>query len=312
MRKIFFLVFFSLTALVKAYTQDSSQLVLDSARNAFILNHIPLSAAELQKFSLQKISGNVYPPYVQLYLTNADGYRLMQKALSPSIQKRKRLHLEWIFYSFAGLFLLIGFIRYAWGDYFDKVFLVYLNQGFILRQKKDVMMMWSIPSVLLNLLFVLSGSFFVFFGLGSNYVLTGMDRWQVMIFIFLMITLIYFFKYFFLHFLGWVFKQKDAFDNYSFIVFLNNKIIGILMLVASFLMAFSTAESYSTVFKAVLYIIAILFGVRLINAFQIFTRQARAGLFNILLAFISLEVLPTAILLKFISSGIFLLTDGLL
>jgi hypothetical protein len=84
------------------------------------------------------------------------------------------------------------------------------------------------------------------------------------------------------------------------------------MLVASFLMAFSSAEGYSTVFKAVLYIIAILFGVRLINAFQIFTRQARAGLFNILLAFISLEVLPTAILLKFISSGIFLLTDGLL
>ncbi len=312
MRKIFFLIFFSSTALIKVYAQDSTQLMMDSARNAFILNHIPLSAAELQKFSFQKKSGNVYQPYVQYYLTHAVGYQLTQNAFSPSIQKRKRLHLEWIFYSFAGLFLLLGIIRYAWSDYFDKVFLVYFNQGFILRQKKDVMMMWSMPSVLLNFLFVLSGSFFIFFGMGSNYILTGMDRWQVMVFIFFMIAGVYFFKYFFLHFLGWVFKQKEAFDNYSFIVFLNNKIIGVLMLVSTFLMAFSSEEGYITVFRSVLYLIAILFGIRLINAFQIFTRQARAGLFNVLLAFISLEVLPTAILLKFISSGIFLLTDGLL
>jgi hypothetical protein len=174
------------------------------------------------------------------------------------------------------------------------------------------MMLWSLPSALLNILFVLAGSFFLFFGLGSNYVLIGMDRWQVMIFMFTILSGVYFFKYFFLQFLGWIFKQHDAFEQYSFIVFLNNKILGILMLVASFIMAFSEEGSYKNIFTVVIYLISILFGLRLINAFRIFIAQTKAGFFNILLAFISLELLPTAMLLKFASQSIFLLTDVVL
>ena len=139
--------------------------------------------------------------------------------------------------------------------------------------------------------------------------LTGMDRWQVMIFIFIILSFVYFFKYFFLQFLGWIFKQHDAFEQYSFIVFLNNKILGVLLLVASFIMAFSDEGSYKAIFTIGIYLISILFGLRLINAFRIFIAQTKAGFFNILLAYISLELLPTAMLLKFASQSIFLLTD---
>jgi hypothetical protein len=255
---------------------------------------------------------NAYGTLVQHYLINAESFAIGRKALGPEISKRKRVHLEWIFYSFAGLFMLLGLVRYLWGEYFDKVFLVYFNQGFILRQKKDAMMMWSLPSVLLNCLFVLSASFFIFFGLGSNNYLIGIDRWQVMLFFLIVISIVYLFKYFLLQFLGWMFKQKEAFEQYSFIVFLNNKIVGVVMLVSSFMMAFSGTDGYENMFKTVLYIIGILFGLRLINAFRIFGLQTKAGIFNILLAFISLEFLPTAMLLKFATKSLFLLTDGVL
>lgn len=81
------------------------------------------------------------------------------------------------------------------------------------------------------------------------------------------------------------------------------------MLVASFIMAFSDEGSYKAIFTIGIYLISILFGLRLINTFRIFIAQTKAGFFNILLAFISLELLPTAMLLKFASQSIFLLTD---
>lgn len=308
------LLFFLLCLLTvsNSTAQDSSYLSKDSTSKTFFLKHNPLSVAEFNLYVLDKRLANTYPSYVQYYVSNASVYKLIAPAMGQNIEKRMRLKMEWIFYCFAVLFLLLGFIRYGWKDYFDKIFLVYFNQGFILRQKKDIMMLWNMPSFLLNALFILSSGFFLFFGLGINYILVGADRWQVMIFLVLVILLVYLFKYFFLQLLGWMFKQRDAFEQYSFIVFLNNKIIGILMLVSSFVMAFSSNSSYQSIFKFVLYIIGILFVVRLINAFRIFTRQVRAGIFNVLMAFISLELLPTAMLFKFIFNGIFLLTGGLL
>lgn len=312
LRRISFILFFIFTFHFNVKSQDTTQLSIDSARNAFILNHKPLSVQELNRFSLEKRAGKIFGSYVQYYIESPTSYAINRRAIGPEVSKRKVEHLEWIFYSFAGLFLLLALIRYLWEEYFDKVFLVYFNQGFILRQKKDAMMLWSLPSALLNILFVLAGSFFIFFGLGSNYALVGMDRWQVMMFIFIILSLVYFFKYFFLQFLGWIFKQHEAFEQYSFIVFLNNKILGILMLVASFVMAFSGEGAYKNIFTLVMYLIVLLFGLRLINAFRIFIFQTKAGVFNILLAFISLELLPTAMLLKFASQSIFLLTDAVL
>ena len=292
--------------------QDSLLLETDSASKAYILNHKPLSAKELNAFQLDRSAHSVYGDRVNAYLTDVVTFSLTKKALGPAVSKRRIIHLEWIFYSFAGLFLLLGLIRNIWREYFDKVFLVYFNQGFLFRQKKDAMMMWSLPSALLNLLFVLSASFFIFLGLGSNYKLVGMDRWQVMLFMMIILSLVYFFKYFFLQFLGWMFKQKEVFEQYSFVVFLNNKIIGVVMLISSFMMAFSGKDSYEKIFNGVLYFIGFLFLVRIFNAFRIFGLQTKAGMFNILLAFISIEILPTAMLIKFASQSIFLLTEGVL
>lgn len=312
MYRLFLVICFSLFQVVTTTGQDSVLVASDSAYDAFILNHEPLTAEELSAFKLDRTHKTAYDAYVSAYLQDHTTYALTKNAIQAAVTKRTRVNLEWVFYSFAALFLLLGLVRNIWREYFDKVFLVYFNQGFILRQKKDAMMMWSLPSVLLNILFVLSAGFFVFFGQGSNYLLTGMDRWQVMSFIMIIIAFVYLFKYFFLKFLGWMFNQKEVFEQYSFMVFLNNKIVGVIMLVASFVMAFSGKGVYGEIFSLVLYLIGLLFLIRVVNAFRIFSLQTKAGIFNILLAFISVEILPTAMLVKFSLHSILLLTEGVL
>jgi hypothetical protein len=124
------------------------------------------------------------------------------------------------------------------------------------------------------------------------------------------LIVVYAFKYVFLEFMGWLFNLKEPFENYIFIVFLNNKVSGIFMLFASLFMAFSEPESSQLIFRSSLYLLIVVTLIRFIRGFRVFSKQARLGFFNFSLAVISLEILPSAVMLKFISSSIELLSGG--
>jgi hypothetical protein len=122
MQRSLFLIWISLLLAVGSTAQDTVNVVSDSAFNAFILNHKPLTAGELNRFRLERDYKNVYGIYVSTYLNDPSTYPIQQKAMGTYVTKRRVNHIEWIFYSFAGLFLLLALIRNFWREYFDKVF----------------------------------------------------------------------------------------------------------------------------------------------------------------------------------------------
>jgi hypothetical protein len=246
-----------------------------------------------------------YIAKVQFYKANALAFRQF-------LSKRNSPRLEWMFYSFAVLFLFLSLINAVFGSYLQKVFRVFANEGFVYRQAKDQMTQATLAAILMNILFILSGTIFIFFGLGGNRLFTGVERWQSMGLIIVFLVIVYATKYLFLQFMGWIFNLKESFEGYVFIVFLNNKISGILMLFASFLMAFTGPGSSILIFKLSLFLLGIIFLIRLIRGFQVFSKQAKLGVFNFLLAVISLEILPSAVLLKFTSRTFDFLMGGYL
>lgn len=289
-------------ALPELISSNIDSLIADSVKKAFILNHRPIDAAELNRVELGQVKG-FYGNYVSTYIAKVELYKVNAHASRLFISKRNAPGQEWIFYSFALLFLFLSLIHAFFGSYLQKVFRVFSNEGFVYRQSKDQMTQAPLAALLMNLLFVLSGTIFVFFGLRGNLIFTGVERWQSMGLILVFLLIVYLFKYLFLQFMGWIFNLREPFDGYVFIVFLNNKISGILMLFASFLMAFAEPGSSFVIFRLSLFLLGIIFMIRLIRGFQVFSRQARLGIFNFLLAVISLEVLPSAVVLKFISKS---------
>lgn len=286
-------------------------LIADSVKKAFILNHRPIDSVELNRIELSQSKG-FYGNYLSSYISKVQFYKVNGQASKQFISKRNPPQLEWMFYSFAFLFLFLSSINAFFGGYIQKVFRVFANEGFVYRQTKDQMTQAPLAAFLMNLLFMLSGTFFVFFGLGANLVFTGVHRWQSMGLIFAFLVLIYAAKYVLLQFLGWVFNLKEPFDAYIFIVSLNNKVSGMLMLFASFLMAFAQPDTKYLIFNLSLSLVAIVFLIRFIRGFQVFSKQARLGVFSFLLAVISLEILPSAVMLKFISSSFTFLLGGYL
>jgi hypothetical protein len=286
-------------------------LIADSVRKAFILNHRRIDSAELNRIELGQAKG-FYGSYVSKYIAKGELYKANAQASRKFPSKKNPPRLEWIFYSFALLFLFLSLINAVFGSYLQKVFRVFANEGFVYRQAKDQMTQAPFAAFLMNLLFILSGAIFIFFGLGGNRLFTGVERWQSMGLIIVFLVIVYATKYLFLQFMGWIFNLREPFEGYVFIVFLNIKISGILMLFASFLMAFAEPGSSFLIFKLSLFLLGIIFLIRLIRGFQVFSKQARLGLFNFLLAVISLEILPSAVLLKFTSRTFEFLLGGYL
>lgn len=286
-------------------------LIADSVKKAFILNHRPIDSVELNRIELGQVKG-FYGNYVSTYIAKVEFYKANAQASRQFISKRNPPHLEWIFYSFALLFLFLALINAFFSSYIQKVFRVFTNQGFVYRQSKDQMAQAPLAALLMNLLFVMSGTIFVFFGMGGNLIFTGVERWQSMGLILVFLLIVYLFKYLFLQFMGWIFNVREPIEGYVFIVFLNNKISGILMLFAAFLMAFADPVSGFFIFRLSLFLLGIVFVIRYIRGFQVFSKQARLGVFNFLIAVISLEILPSAVVLKFISRSFDLLLGGYL
>lgn len=285
-------------------------LIQDSLNKLFILNHKPLTAAERSLVVIKK-EKSVYGEYVKYYLDNTQWYSLAIPRGTLYATKKTRPNLEWIFYSFLFLFLFTAVLGKYSNGLLRKLWKVYINDGFIYRQSKDQMSQQPLLSIALNVLFIFSGGLFLFFGLDWDHQFTGNLRWYILLSSIAVIALVYLFKNIFFRILGWAFRQEEAFEDYLFVVFLNNKLMGLILLFASFLMAFSSATSSIYIFKFTLFLITLMLLYRLLRGYQVFSRQSRIGLFSLLLAFISLELIPSAVIVKFLGKTIDLFVTGI-
>jgi hypothetical protein len=285
-------------------------IIQDSLRKAFILNHRPLSEKELTSVVIKKES-SAYGSYVKYYMENIGWYSLKIPQGSLYSPKRVRPNLDWIFYSFLFLFLFTAVLSRYSNGLLRRLWKIYVNDGFIHRQSKDQLSQQPVVSVALNVLFIFSAGLFVFFGLGWNQEFSGNMRWLILLASFVAIGLVYLFKHILFTILGWAFGQEEAFGDYLFVVFLNNKLWGLVFLFSSFVMAFSDTSTSNLTFRLTLFFAAIMLLYRMIRGYQVFSRQSRIGLFTLLLAFIALELIPSAVFVKFLSKTIDLYLTGI-
>ena len=272
----------------------------DTLIDTLISNHIPLSKVELNILSVVRVN-SIYGGHVGGFIKKGVWYNLGATPQKSLIIKRTRDHKEWFFYSFMFLFFFVGLINALYSSYVSKLFRGYINEGFLFFQAKDQMSQYPIASSFLNVFFFLTASFFIFFWINLKYPTFDQIRWSTMTFIFLIIALVYLVKLIFLNLIGWILSQKEVFRTYTFIIFLNNKIIGILLLFSSFGMAFSSKETASSIASITITVLSFLFLFRLLKGYNLFSRQAKLSIFSYLLAVFSLEILPTAVIIKLIS-----------
>ncbi len=281
-------------------------LIVDSIRRAFILNHRPMDQQELNPFFLKR-EASVYGDYALGIFKNNDWYTVSATSLKFYISKKNRAKTEWIFYSFLVILFFPGIVNTYNSAYIRNVFRVYFNDGFIYRQAKDQMSQSPYAAFMFNVLFLLSACLYLFFGKSYYFPVVEVDQWKLMLFLVSALLLVYGLKFLMLNFFSWLFRAREVFEHYMFVVFLNNKILGVFLLFVSTLMAFSPEAVVIQLFSVSIYFVLVFFAVRTVRAYRIFSKHLRIGIFSFLISFFALELVPSLLAFHFFAKSLGLL-----
>ncbi len=155
-----------------------------------------------------------------------------------------------------------------------------------------------LPSLMLNGFFVVIGGLYIAFLL-QHFNLTRDDNfWQKFLYGIFGLSAIYLIKFIGLKICGWLFNMQDAANTYVFIVFIINKMIGILLLPVLLLLAFTSGNIYSVGLTFSWCLVAALLVYRIILTFGAVRNQVKVNPFHFFLYICAFEIAPLLLIYK--------------
>jgi hypothetical protein len=211
---------------------------------------------------------------------------------------RKNNGKEWLFYLLSADILLLGVFKAFYSKYFNNIFRVFFNTSLRQNQLTDILLQARLPSLIFNLFFIFNGGIFLYLVL-SNYLspASGISILFPAICI-ASLGVIYIAKYFTLKIIGWITGMTEPADTYIFVIFLINKIIGIILIPFIVLIAFAPLQWQKGLTFLSLAIILLLFLLRFYRSYGLLENQFALNRFHFFIYVVALEIVPVLILYK--------------
>lgn len=205
---------------------------------------------------------------------------------------------EFIFYVLIFLLLVFGILRQLFPKYFKDLFSVFFNTTLKQSQIREQLIQTPLPSLMLNGFFIVSAGLYITFLL-EYYESNPVNHFWVLFFYCCTgLSIIYMVKFLVLKMVGWVFDIKEAADANIFVVFITNKMIGILLLPFLILLAFSQGGIYSISLTISWFLIAAILLYRVILTYSVIRNQIKVNPFHFFLYFCAFEITPLLLVYK--------------
>jgi hypothetical protein len=290
MRLIFVLLLLSVQFTVAAQDTSVLQQKPDSAVATFAKDSLPQSpAAPLVSFDSS-------------YKTILAKSRLNLFA-KPQFQIEKEKQAEdkdWLFYYILGIALLFGLLRITYMRYFSDMFRVFFRTSLRVNQIREQLVQSGLQSLLFNLFFAVVAGTYVYLLISYFSVSVKLPDLFIPLVTTATIALMYLGKFVFLQLSGWLFGMKNAAETYSFIVFLINKVVGIILLPFLFVIAFAEKELAGIAITISLVVIVALFLYRFLRAYRPVQAEIKVGRFHFFIFFLAFEIAPLLVIYKLI------------
>ena len=221
-----------------------------------------------------------------------------QRPVESNLYVRARSDNEFMFYFLVCLLFYFACIKLFFGKYLDNLITLFFRATMRHQQIREQLLQNPLPSLLLNILFVISAGFYLSL-LAKYYDFTILGNfWITFLYALLFVSAIYVGKFIVLKLAGWIFNINSATSTYIFIVFLVNKMIGIFLLPVVVLMSFSN-QTLLTVLVPVSYLMLILFlCYRFLNAFRPIRAEIKVNRFHFFLYLCAFEIAPLLLICK--------------
>ena len=249
----------------------------------------------------------VIHPVVKSYRSVVDSLLLAGKFINVKepatyfiAEKKQRAGEESIFYSLCIVVLILGIFKTFYNAYFNNLFKVFFNTSIRQTQLTDQLVQAKLPSFILNIFFTISVGFYIWL-LFKHYQPPRLINNQLLLpFCILGIGALYFVKYCILKFMGWMSGMQQAADNYIFVIFLVNKITGIVLLPFVILLAFSLPFWTNFIVVFSLLLTGLFFLSRYVKIYGILEYRFPLKPFHFMIYVTAVEILPLLIVYKLV------------
>ena len=207
---------------------------------------------------------------------------------------------EFIFYSLCFVILILGIFKTFYNNYFNNLFRVFFNTSIRQTQLTDQLLQAKLPSFILNIFFAISVGFYVWLLFKHYHPPRLISSKLLLPFCIAGIGALYFIKYCILKFMGWMSGMQEAADNYIFVIFLVNKITGIILVPFSILLAFSMPAwtNYIVIFS--LLMMGLFFLSRYIKTYGVLEYRFPLEPLHFVIYVTAVEILPLLIVYKLV------------
>ncbi len=215
-----------------------------------------------------------------------------------SITIRKWEGKETIFYAIIALLLFFALIRNGFTRYISDLFKIFLRTTVKQRQIKEQLVQSPLPSLLLNIFFLLSGGMFLALLLHHYQLGLDFDFWELFFYCVTGLLAVYAVKFISLKLLGWIFQVSDSIDSYIFVVFTTNKVIGMALVPFLVILGFTQGLVNSTAMTLSIMVVLGLFAYRFFLSYSTLHRQIHISIFHFFLYLCAFEIAPLLLINK--------------
>ncbi|HVZ95811.1 MAG TPA: DUF4271 domain-containing protein [Chitinophagaceae bacterium] len=244
-------------------------------------------------------------PFIRSYQSIVDSLlrcnqliNITQPPVYFTISERKSGGKEMVFYSLCAVLLIFGLFKTFYNGYYNNLFRVFFNTSIRQTQLTDQLLQAKLPSFILNIFFAISIGFYLWLLLKNYHPLRHINNQLLLPVCIAGIGVLYFVKYAVLKFVGWLSGMSQAANSYIFVIFLMNKVTGIVLLPFIILLAFlpSPWTGYITLFSVLT--IGLFFLARYVKAFSFLEYRFPMEPLHFLIYVVAMEALPILILYK--------------
>ena len=202
-----------------------------------------------------------------------------------------------LFYLMAGVILFLAFTRAVFSKYFRNLFLLFFQTSLRQKQTREQLLQNNLASLFINLLFFISTGLYISLLIKyKNW--APFSFWLLALYCGVVLTLIYLIKYLFLLFAGWVFNTKEAAGSYIFLVFLVNKVLGVLLIPFLLILSFAEPGVVDVSITVSIGLIGLMYLYRYLVSFSAIRNKLKVNALHFFLYLCAVEVLPLLLIYK--------------
>ena len=205
---------------------------------------------------------------------------------------------EFTFYLLCILLFILALFKTFYPMYFNNLFRIFFNTSLRQTQLTDQLSQAKFPSFILNIFFTISGGIYIWLLFIHFNRVQSIKSHILLIICILSVAAIYLIKFIILKFTGWLAGIQHTIDNYIFVIFLVNKIMGILLIPFVILLAFSMNDWIPSISIISALFIGLLFLSRYAKSYGALEKKLSINSLHFFIFVVGAEIIPLFIFYK--------------